>query len=89
MFQDIICAMPRRSILGSLLSILHINDLKIISNALNTIVFADDTNLSISVKNIDALGTSWWKPAMETPHKHYRKQNLKKRWANMQSKKMC
>ena len=50
--------MPRRSILGSLLFILHINDLKIISNALNTIVFADDTNLSISVKNIDALDTS-------------------------------
>ena len=46
------------SILGSLLSILYINDLKIISNTLNSIVFVDDTNLSISVKNIDALRTS-------------------------------
>ena len=54
-FQDIICGVRQGSILGLLLFILYINDLKYAYNALNPIIFADDTKLFISDKNINTL----------------------------------
>ena len=49
--------MPQGSILGPLIFILHINDLKNVSNALDHIISADDTNLFVSDKNVNTLFT--------------------------------
>ena len=49
------CGVPQGSILGPLLFILYINDLWNISEQLNFILFADDTNLFYSNKSIDSL----------------------------------
>ena len=49
--------MPKGSILGLLLFIVYINDLKNVSYALDPIVFADDVNLVISDKNVNVLLT--------------------------------
>ena len=46
---------PEGSILGSLLFLLYINGLPQASELLNPIMFADDTNLSYSGKNIHSL----------------------------------
>ena len=56
-FQDIICGVLQGYILGPLLFILYINDLKKVSNALDPIVFADNTDLFISDKHNNALFT--------------------------------
>ena len=50
LFQDIICGVDQGSIIGLLLFILYINDLKNVSNALDFIIFADSTNVFISDK---------------------------------------
>ena len=47
--------MPQGSILGPLLFLIYINDLNEASNILNSIMFADDTNLFYSHKNIENL----------------------------------
>lgn len=49
--------MPKGSILGLLLFIVYINDLKNVSYALDPIVFADNVNLVISDKNVNVLLT--------------------------------
>ena len=49
--------MLQGSTLGPLLFILNINDLKNISNALDSIIFVDNTNLYISDKNLNTLFT--------------------------------
>ena len=54
-YQEIVCGVPQGSILGPLLFLIYINDLNEASNILNSIMFADDTNLFYSHKNMENL----------------------------------
>ena len=52
---NIICSVPQRSILGPLFFLIYANDLLKVSNTLIELIFADDRNLFLSHKNIDAF----------------------------------
>ena len=52
---NVVCGVPQGSILGLLLFIFYVNDLCRVSNILELIMFADDTNLFFSHKNIKEL----------------------------------
>ena len=52
---QIIGGIPQGSILGPLLFLLYVNDLKYASNLFDTIMFANDTNLFITHKVIGYL----------------------------------
>ena len=54
-YQIVKCGIPQESILGQMLFILYINDIVNSSNLLKLILFADDTNILYSNKNIDIL----------------------------------
>ena len=53
--QRIRCGVPQGSILGPLLFLIYVNDLNKSSTKLQPIMFADDTNLFYSHKNINVL----------------------------------
>ena len=51
---NITCSVPQGSILGPLLFILYVNDITYTSNVLDFILFADDTTILYSHKNINS-----------------------------------
>ena len=48
---------PQGSILGQLIFLLYVNDIQYVSPNLCPIIFADDTNLFVSLKNINEIST--------------------------------
>ena len=53
--NEIFCGVPQGSILGPLFFLLYINDINNASNLLNLILFADDTNVFMSHKDLNYL----------------------------------
>ena len=56
--RNICCGVPQGSILGPKLFILYINDMVNVSNIFKFIIFADDTNLFCTSKDIVSLGVT-------------------------------
>ena len=54
-YMNVLCGVPQGSILGPILFILYIDDMCNVSTLLKPILFADDTNLFYSGKDIDEL----------------------------------
>ena len=56
-YAQITCGVPQGSILEALLFLIYVNDLDNVSSILDPIMFADDTNLFYSHKDVNQLFT--------------------------------
>ena len=54
-YEKVVCGVPQGSILGPLLFLLYINDLADVSNILFPILFADDSNMFCTGKNLNDI----------------------------------
>ena len=53
--RTIKCGVPQGSILGSLLSIIYMNDICNVSESLHTIMYADDTSIIMNGNDLESL----------------------------------
>ena len=53
--MDIKCGVPQGFMLGSLLFLIHTNDIVNVSHLAEQIMFADDTNICLNNRSIDDL----------------------------------
>ena len=54
-YMNVLCGVPQGSILGPILFILYINDMSNVSTLFKLVLFANDTNLFYSDKDIGEL----------------------------------